>query len=31
MCWYPDSSKILFGGLNVVARVEALDCWDGEP
>jgi uncharacterized cupin superfamily protein len=31
MCWYPDSSKILFGGLNVVARIEALDYWDGEP
>lgn len=31
MCWYPDSSKILFGGLGVVARVEALDFWDGEP
>jgi len=31
MCWYPDSSKILFGGLGVIARVEALDYWDGEP
>jgi uncharacterized cupin superfamily protein len=31
MCWYPDSSKILFGGLGVVVRVQALDYWDGEP
>jgi uncharacterized cupin superfamily protein len=31
MCWYPDSSKILFGGLGVVARVQALDYWDGKP
>ncbi|HEV7808840.1 MAG TPA: cupin domain-containing protein [Solirubrobacteraceae bacterium] len=31
MCWYPDSSKILFGGLGVIARVQALDYWDGEP
>jgi uncharacterized cupin superfamily protein len=31
MCWYPDSSKIFFSGLGVVARVEALDYWDGEP
>ena len=31
MCWYPDSSKILFGGLDVVARVQAVDYWDGEP
>jgi hypothetical protein len=31
MCWYPGSSKILFGGLGVVARVQAPDCRDGEP
>ena len=31
MCWYPDSSKVLFGGLGVIARVQALDYWDGEP
>jgi uncharacterized cupin superfamily protein len=31
MCWYPDSSKVLFGGLGVVARVQALDYWEGEP
>lgn len=31
MCWYPDSSKVAFWGLGVIARVEALDYWDGEP
>ena len=31
MCRYPDSGKILFGGLGVVARVEPLAFWDGEP
>ena len=31
MCWYPDSSKVAFRGLRVIARVEALDYWDGEP
>lgn len=31
LCWYPDSSKILFGGLRVAVRVEAVDTWDGEP
>lgn len=31
MCWYPDSSKVLFSGLDVVARVQSLDYWDGEP
>ncbi|MEA2218565.1 MAG: hypothetical protein QOJ35_1191 [Solirubrobacteraceae bacterium] len=31
MCWYPDSGKVLFRGLDLVARVEALDLWDGEP
>ena len=31
MCWYPDSSKVSFRGLRVIARVEALDYWDGEP
>ncbi len=29
-CWYPDSQKIFFRGLGVVARVEPLDLWDGE-
>jgi len=31
MCWYPDSSKVLFRGLGVVGRVETLSYWDGEP
>jgi len=30
MCWYPDSSKVAFRGLKVIARVEKLDYWDGE-
>lgn len=30
MCWYPDSSKVAFRGLGVIARVERLDYWDGE-
>jgi len=30
MCWYPDSQKISFRGLNVIARLERLDYWDGE-
>jgi uncharacterized cupin superfamily protein len=31
MCWYPDSGKLGFGGLGVVARVQTVDYWDGEP
>jgi uncharacterized cupin superfamily protein len=31
MCWYPDSGKVSFRGLGVIARVQALDYWDGEP
>ena len=31
MCWYPDSGKLFFGGAGVIARVEPLDYWDGEP
>lgn len=31
MCWYPDSAKLFFGGAGVIARVEPLDYWDGEP
>ncbi|MEY2516092.1 MAG: hypothetical protein QOJ89_3450, partial [bacterium] len=31
MRWYPDSSKVAFRGLGVIARVEKLDHWDGEP
>lgn len=30
MCWYPDSSKVAFRGLRVIARVERLDYQDGE-
>ncbi len=30
ICWYPDSQKIYFIGVGVVARVEPLDYWDGE-
>jgi uncharacterized cupin superfamily protein len=29
-CWYPDSRKLCFGGVGVIARVEPLDYWDGE-
>jgi uncharacterized cupin superfamily protein len=29
-CWYPDSNKLFFGGVEVIARVEPLDYWDGE-
>ncbi|HEY0344761.1 MAG TPA: cupin domain-containing protein [Solirubrobacteraceae bacterium] len=29
-CWYPDSNKLFFGGVKVIARVEPLDYWDGE-
>jgi uncharacterized cupin superfamily protein len=31
MCYYPNSNKIMFGGLGFVARLEPLDYWDGEP
>jgi uncharacterized cupin superfamily protein len=30
MCFYPRSSKVAFRGLGVIARVQALDYWDGE-
>ena len=30
MCYYPNSNKIMFGGLNVIARLELLEYWDGE-
>lgn len=30
MCWYPDSQKIFFLGLDVIARVQPLRYWDGE-
>jgi uncharacterized cupin superfamily protein len=31
MCFYPRSNKIAWRGLGVIARVEHLDYWDGEP
>ena len=31
ICWYPRSQKLNFRGLGVIARVEPLDYWDGEP
>jgi uncharacterized cupin superfamily protein len=30
LCWYPDSKKLFFGGVGVIARLEPLDYWDGE-
>jgi uncharacterized cupin superfamily protein len=30
ICFYPRSNKIFFGGVGVIARLEALDYWDGE-
>ncbi len=30
ICWYPDSRKLMFDGVGVIARVEPLDYWDGE-
>ena len=29
--WYPRSRKLLWGGVNVIGRIETLDYWDGEP
>ena len=31
MIFYPRSNKVSFKGLDVIARVERLDYWDGEP
>ena len=31
ICFYPRSDKLFFRGVNVIARVEKLDYWDGEP
>ena len=31
MCWYPRSNKVFFRGLGVIARLELLDYFDGEP
>ena len=30
MCYYPRSNKVAFRGLNLIARLEGLDYWDGE-
>lgn len=30
VCYYPRSNKIAFRGLDVIARLEQLDYWDGE-
>jgi uncharacterized cupin superfamily protein len=30
LCFYPDSGKVSFRGLGVVARVQAVEYWDGE-
>ena len=29
-CYYPNSNKIKFGGVNLTARLEPLEYWDGE-
>jgi uncharacterized cupin superfamily protein len=31
ICFYPNSNKIMIGGIGFVARLEPLDYWDGEP
>ena len=31
VCWYPRSGKLAFHGLGVIARVETVGFWDGEP
>ena len=31
ICYYPRSKKIAFFGVGVIARIESLDYWDGEP
>jgi uncharacterized cupin superfamily protein len=30
VCYYPRSNKVAFRGVNLIARLEALDYWDGE-
>ena len=30
VCYYPRSNKILFRGVDLIARLERLDYWDGE-
>jgi uncharacterized cupin superfamily protein len=31
LCYYPRSNKVFFRGLGLIARLEALDYFDGEP
>jgi uncharacterized cupin superfamily protein len=31
ICYYPRSRKVGFWGVGVIARIESLDYWDGEP
>ena len=31
LCWYPRSNKVFIRGLGVIARLELLDYFDGEP
>jgi uncharacterized cupin superfamily protein len=31
VCYYPRSNKIFWRGLGLIARLEALDYFDGEP
>jgi uncharacterized cupin superfamily protein len=31
ICYYPRSKKIGFFGVGIIARIESLDYWDGEP
>jgi len=31
ICYYPRSNKVGFWGVGVVARIESIDYWDGEP
>jgi uncharacterized cupin superfamily protein len=31
ICYYPRSKKIGFHGVGIIARVESLEYWDGEP
>jgi uncharacterized cupin superfamily protein len=31
VCWYPRSNKIFFRGVGLIARLEPLDYFDGEP
>jgi uncharacterized cupin superfamily protein len=30
ICFYPRSNKVAFRGINLIARLEAIDYWDGE-